>query len=100
MKINNKKILQRLGFNEKEISCIENKKDIEELIILLSSLKIKDVKEYLLNNKYLLTKNIFSLAKNISLVFNKYKDYNTTENILRENNYAIIKEKGDKSDIF
>ena len=99
MKINDKKILQRLGFNRKEISSLDNT-DIEELIVILESLHIKDIKRYLLSNKHLLTKNIFSLAKNISLVFNKYKDYNISENILRENNYAIIKEKGDKSDIF
>ncbi|HIT38052.1 MAG TPA: hypothetical protein IAB59_06225 [Candidatus Onthousia faecipullorum] len=95
MKINNKKILQRLGFNEKEISSLENKKDIEELIVLLSSLKIKDVKEYLLNNKYLFTKDIFSIARNISIIFNSNKDFNRTERILSTNKYAIINEKGD-----
>ena len=95
MKINNKKILQRLGFSEKEISSLENKKDIEELIVLLSSLKIKDVKEYLLNNKYLFTKDIFSIARNISIIFNSNKDFNRTERILSTNKYAIINEKGD-----
>ena len=95
MKINDKKILQRLGFNEKEISSLENKKDIEELIVLLSSLKIKDVKEYLLNNKYLFTKDIFSIARNISIIFNSNKDFNRTERILSTNKYAIINEKGD-----
>ena len=95
MKINNKKILQRLGFNEKEISSLENKKDIEELTVLLSSLKIKDVKEYLLNNKYLFTKDIFSIARNISIIFNSNKDFNRTERILSTNKYAIINEKGD-----
>ena len=100
MKINNKKILKRLGFNEKEISSLENKKDIEELIVLFSSLKIKDVKEYLLNNKYLFTKDIFSLARNISIIFNSNKDFNKTERILSTNKYAIINEKGDENDIF
>ena len=99
MKINNKKILQRLGFNRKEISSLDNT-DIEELIVILESLHIKDIKKYLLNNKILFTKNIFSLAKNMSLVFNKYRDYNTTEKVLRKNNYAIINEEGDKCDIF
>ena len=99
MKINDKKILQRLGFNRKEISSLHNT-DIEELIVVLESLHIKDIKKYLLNNKILFTKNIFLLAKNISIVFNKYKDYNITETILRENKYDIIDEKGDKSDIF
>ncbi len=99
MKINDKKILQRLGFNRKEISSLHNT-DIEELIVILESLHIKDIKKYLLNNKILFTKNIFLLAKNISIVFNKYKDYNITETILRENKYDIIDEKGDKSDIF
>ena len=99
MKINNKKILQRLGFNRKEISSLDNT-DIEELIVILESLNIKDIKKYLLNNKILFTKNIFSLAKNISLVFNKYRDYNTTEKVLRKNNYTIINEKGDNCDIF
>ena len=78
MKINDKKILQRLGFNRKEIASLDNT-DIEELIVILESLHIKDIKKYLLNNKILFTKNIFSLAKNMSLVFNKYRDYNTTE---------------------
>ena len=99
MKINDKKILQRLGFNRKEISSLDNT-DIEELIVILESLHIKDIKKYLLNNKILFTKNIFSLAKNISLVFNKYRDYNTTEKVLRKNNYAIINEEGDNCDIF
>lgn len=99
MKINNKKILQRLGFNRKEIASLDNT-DIEELIVILESLHIKDIKKYLLNNKILFTKNIFSLAKNMSLVFNKYRDYNITEKVLRENNYSIINEKGDNCDIF
>lgn len=99
MKINDKKILQRLGFNRKEIASLDNT-DIEELIVILESLHIKDIKKYLLNNKILFTKNIFSLAKNMSLVFNKYRDYNITEKVLRENNYAIINEEGDNCDIF
>ncbi len=99
MKINNKKILQRLGFNRKEIASLDNT-DIEELIVILESLHIKDIKKYLLNNKILFTKNIFSLAKNMSLVFNKYRDYNITEKVLRKNNYSIINEKGDNCDIF
>ena len=99
MKINDKQILQRLGFNRKEIASLDNT-DIEELIVILESLHIKDIKKYLLNNKILFTKNIFSLAKNMSLVFNKYRDYNTTEKVLRKNNYAIINEEGDNCDIF
>ena len=99
MKINDKKILQRLGFNRKEIASLDNT-DIEELIVILESLHIKDIKKYLLNNKILFTKNIFSLAKNMSLVFNKYRDYNTTEKVLRKNNYAIINKEGDNCDIF
>ena len=99
MKINDKKILQRLGFNRKEIASLDNT-DIEELIVILESLHIKDIKKYLLNNKILFTKNIFSLAKNMSLVFNKYRDYNITEKVLRKNNYAIINEEGDNCDIF
>lgn len=100
MKINDKKILQRLGFNRKEITLLNNNNDIEELMVILESLHIKDIRKYLLNNKILFTKNIFSLAKNISLVFNKYRDYNTTEKVLRKNNYAIINEEGDNCDIF
>ena len=99
MKINDKQILQRLGFNRKEIASLDNT-DIEELIVILESLHIKDIKKYLLNNKILFTKNIFSLAKNMSLVFNKYRDYNITEKVLRKNNYAIINEEGDNCDIF
>ena len=99
MKINDKKILQRLRFNRKEIASLDNT-DIEELIVILESLHIKDIKKYLLNNKILFTKNIFSLAKNMPLVFNKYRDYNTTEKVLRKNNYAIINEEGDNCDIF
>lgn len=95
MKKNNKKLLQRLGFNIKEINLLKNNKNLEELIVLLESLHIKDIKEYLINNKYLFTKNIFSLAQNISIAFNKNKDYHKTEIALKENKYVIINEKGD-----
>ena len=95
MKINNKKLLLRLGFNRKEISLLKNNNDIEELIVILESLHIKDIKKYLLNNKYLFTKNIFSLAKTISLSFNNIKDYTKTIKYLTKNKYAIINEKGD-----
>lgn len=94
MKKNNKKILLALNFNKKEVDSLVNNKNIEELIVLLSSLHIKDIKNYLLNNNYLFTKNIFSLAKNISNVFNSNKDFNETTKILTENKYNIIDEKG------
>lgn len=94
MKKNNKKILLALNFNKKEVDSLVNNKNIEELIVLLSSLHIKDIKNYLLNNNYLFTKNIFSLAKNISNVFNSNKDFNKTTKILTENKYNIIDEKG------
>ena len=100
MKTYNKKILQNLGFNKEEITLLKNNNNIEELIVILESLNIKDIKKYLLKNNNLFTKNIFSLAKNISIVFNKYRDYKITEEILRNNDYTIIDEKGDKSDIF
>ena len=100
MKTYNKKILQNLGFNKEEITLLKNNNDIEELIVILESLNIKDIKKYLLKNNNLFTKNIFSLAKNIAIVFNKYRDYKITEEILRNNDYTIIDEKGDKSDIF
>ena len=73
MKTYNKKILQNLGFNKEEITLLKNNNDIEELIVILESLNIKDIKKYLLKNNNLFTKNIFSLAKNISIVFNKYR---------------------------
>ena len=94
MKKNNKKILLALNFNKKEVDSLVNNKNIEELIVLLSSLHIKDIKNYLLNNSYLFTKNIFSLAKNISNVFNNNRDFNKTLKILTENKYNIIDEKG------
>ena len=94
MKKNNKKILLALNFNKKEVDSLVNNKNIEELIVLLSSLHIKDIKNYLLNNNYLFTKNSFSLAKNISNVFNSNKDFNKTTKILTENKYNIIDEKG------
>ena len=94
MKKNNKEILLALNFNKNEIDSLVNNKNIEELIVLLSSLHIKDIKKYLLNNNYLFTKNIFSLAKNISNVFNNNRDFNKTLKILTENKYNIIDEKG------
>ena len=94
MKKNNKKILLALNFNKKEVDSLVDNKNIEELIVLLSSLHIKDIKNYLLNNSYLFTKNIFYLAKNISNVFNSNKDFNETTKILTENKYNIIDEKG------
>ena len=94
MKKNNKEILLALNFNKNEIDSLVNNKNIEELIVLLSSLHIKDIKNYLLNNSYLFTKNIFSLAKNISNVFNNNRDFNKTLKILTENKYNIIDEKG------
>ena len=94
MKKNNKEILLALNFNKNEIDSLVNNKNIEELIVLLSSLHIKDIKKYLLNNNYLFTKNIFSLAKNISNVFNNNRDFKKTIKILTENKYNIIDEKG------
>ena len=87
MKKNNKEILLALNFNKNEIDSLVNNKNIEELIVLLSSLHIKDIKNYLLNNNYLFTKNIFSLAKNISNVFNNNRDFKKTIKILTENKY-------------
>lgn len=95
MKINNKKLLLRLGFNRKEIFLLKNNNDIEELIVILESLHIKNIKKYLLNNKYLFTKNNFSLAKTISISFNNIKNYAKTIKYLTKNKYIIINEKGD-----
>ena len=45
MKTYNKKILQNLGFNKEEITLLKNNNDIEELIVILESLNIKDIKK-------------------------------------------------------
>ncbi len=101
MKETNKQVLLSIGLTVKEIATL-NKFDlnIEELVVLLASLHIKDIKKYLNNNRYLLTENIFSLAQNISDVFNVKKDFNETEKILSENKYAIIDKKVINNDIF
>lgn len=95
MNKNNKKILLSLRFNEKEITLLQDNKNIEELIVLLSSIHIKNIKKYILKNNYLLDYNIYDLSYIISKVFNKKKNYCIVKRILTKNKYAIINEKGD-----
>ena len=52
MNRNKKKLLLSLGFKEREITSLKKYKNIEELIVLLSSLHIKNIKRYLLKNNY------------------------------------------------
>lgn len=80
--------------NRKNILLKGNKDDIEELTVLLESLHIKDIDNYIIDNNYLLKKDIFSTAKTISLVFNEEKDYYNTKKRLTKNKYAIISKKG------
>lgn len=95
MKNNNQKILLALGFNKKEIAILKINTNIEELVVLLSSLHIKNIKKYILRNEYLLTCNIYDLSSIISNTFNKNKSYCKVKRILTKNKYAIINEKGD-----
>lgn len=95
MNKNNKKILLSLRFNEKEITLLQDNKNIEELIVLLSSIRIKNMKKYILKNNYLLDYNIYDLSYIISKIFNKKKNYCIVKRILTKNKYAIINEKGD-----
>lgn len=95
MNRNKKKLLLLLGFKEREITSLKKYKNIEELIVLLSSLHIKNIKRYLLKNNYLFTYNIYDLSYIISKTFNQKKNYCLVKRILTKNKYVIIEEKGD-----
>lgn len=79
----------------KEITSLENYKSIEELVILLSSLHIKNIKKYILRNKYLLDCNIYDLSYVIASTFNTKKNYCIVKRILTKNKYFITSEKDD-----
>ena len=68
---------------------IENN-NIEELIVLLSSLHIRNIKKYLLKNNYLLNRSIYDIAYIISKTFNEKYDYCRTKRLLTKTKYAII----------
>ena len=68
---------------------IENN-NIEELIVLLSSLHIRNIKKYLLKNNYLLNRSIYDIAYIISKTFNEKYDYYRTKRLLTKTKYAII----------
>ena len=95
MNRNKKKLLLSLGFKEREITSLKKYKNIEELIVLLSSLHIKNIKRYLLKNNYLFTYNIYDLSYIISKTFNQKKNCCLVKRILTKNKYVIIEEKGD-----
>ena len=95
MNKNNKKMLLSIGFKEREIITLKGNKNLEELIVLLASIHIRNVKKYILKNNYLLDYNIYDLSYIISKVFNEKKNYCIVKRILTKNKYAIITEKGD-----
>ncbi len=93
---NNIEVLLSVGFKEKEIEgTLINNKNIEELIVLLSSLHIMNLKKYILKNKYLLDYNIYDLSYVITNTFNKKKNYCIVKRILTKNKYVLIDKKGD-----
>ena len=95
MNKNNKKMLLSIGFKEREIITLKNNENLEELIVLLASIHIRNVKKYILKNNYLLDYNIYDLSYIISKTFNEKKNYCIVKRILTKNKYAIINEKGD-----
>ena len=95
MNKNNKKLLLSIGFKEKEITTLKGNKNLEELIVLLASIHIINVKKYILKNNYLLEHNIYDLSYIVSKTFNEKKNYCIVKRILTKNKYAIINEKGD-----
>lgn len=95
MNKNNKKMLLSIGFKEKEITTLKANKNLEELIVLLASIHIKNIKKYILKNNYLLDYNIYDLSYVIATTFNKKKNYCIVKRILTKNKYAIINEKSD-----
>ncbi len=95
MKKKNKKLILSIDFKEKEVSTLKNNKNIEELIVLLGSIHIKNIKKYILKNNYLLNYNIYDLSYAITKTFNKKKNYCIVKRILTKNKYAIINKKGD-----
>lgn len=95
MKTNNKKLLLSIGFKEKEITTLKDNENIEELIVLLSSIHIKHIKKYIIKNNYLLDYNIYDLSYLIANTFNEKKNYCIVKRTLTKNKYAIINEKGD-----
>lgn len=76
-------------------------KNIEELTVLLSMLKIKNINNYLNNNCYLKKYCIYDLAYMIMETFNQKRDFNLTKDTLTKNKYAIInKKEDDYNDLF
>ena len=69
--------------------------NIEELIVLLSSLHIRNIKKYLSKNSYLLSLNLYDIAYIISKTFNEKYDYCKSKRLLTKSKYVIINEKGD-----
>ncbi|WP_289003747.1 hypothetical protein [uncultured Parabacteroides sp.] len=92
---NNNEILLSIGFKEEEEENLINNKNIEELIVLLSSLHIMNLKRYILKNKYLLDYNIYDLSYIISKTFNEKKNYCIVKRILTRNKYILNNKKGD-----
>ena len=95
MKIKNKKLLLSIGFNKKEIKSLKDNKRVEELIVLLSSIHMKNIRKYILKNNYLLNYNIYDLVYIIATIFNEKKNFCVVKRILTKNKYDIINEKGD-----
>ena len=63
-------LLQTIGFTKEEIDKLLLKhpkcyQKFEELISLLGSLQIKNIKNYLMQNSYLFEKDIYIIANNI-----------------------------------
>ena len=85
--------LYALGYNKKEQKYLldnHSKTTVEELIVLLSSFEVKNLKKYIKENKYLLTKNIFDLAYFLTNTFNIKKDYEKTIKSLKKDNFNYL----------
>ena len=74
---------------------IKENDNIEELIVLLSSLHIRNIKKYLIKHNYLLNLDIYDVAYIISKTFNEKYDYCKTKRLLTKTKYDIIDKKGD-----
>ena len=88
-------LLQSIGFTKEEIDKLLLKhpkcyQKFEELISLLGSLQIKNIKNYLMKNSYLFEKDIYIIANNISKTFNIEQNYYKTIKKLTTNKYDII----------
>lgn len=87
MKKENYELLLSLGFKQKEIIRLQKKKtviftNIEELVSLLGSIHIFNIRNFLLTNPYLFDYDIIDVAKTIETIFEKTKDYRKTKKIL------------------